>query len=214
MMQHVELQFAGETLWLNPLRTLFWPRKRMLVLSDLHLGKSAHLRKHGIAVPTHTLPRDLLRLQKLLQHYKPMSVAVVGDLFHAGFNSETDSFKTWLHPFSDIKWYIVKGNHDKALTDTKSISGFSFSDTMKEDPIVFIHEPQNTDQPTISGHIHPGVKLKVASWQTLTLPCFLVSANQIILPAFSEFTGLDTEFLKNNDHFSPYIITEKEIISF
>jgi len=44
----------------------------------------------------------------------------------------------------------------------------------------------------ISGHIHPGVFIKGRGKQRIKLPCFQVTENQLILPAFSLFTGLNT----------------------
>ena len=39
------------------------------------------------------------------------------------------------------------------------------------------------------GHIHPGIKLKGIGRQYLNLSCFFQKPNQMILPAFGEFTG-------------------------
>jgi len=37
----VPISVAGEDLVLPPCRALYWPYKRWLVVSDLHLGKAA-----------------------------------------------------------------------------------------------------------------------------------------------------------------------------
>ncbi|MBC7555780.1 MAG: phosphoesterase, partial [Chryseobacterium sp.] len=65
-------------------------------------------------------------------------------------------------------------------------------------PFTFIHEPEiQEDQFTISGHIHPGVIVGNRK-ESLKLPCFSYSKNQLVLPAFSEFTGLDIKTLNKN----------------
>ncbi|MCH8494168.1 MAG: metallophosphoesterase [Balneolales bacterium] len=43
---------------------------------------------------------------------------------------------------------------------------------------------------TISGHIHPGIRMKGYAKQSLMLPCFHLSKNGFLLPAFGTFTGL------------------------
>ena len=80
--------------------------------------------------------------------------------------------------------------------------------------IIFSHEALDSLQKSqIGGHIHPGVTLMAQNRQKLKFPCFLVSENQIILPAFSQFTGLDTNFeKKQNSTFKKYIITAEKLI--
>ena len=46
---------------------------------------------------------------------------------------------------------------------------------------------------TISGHTHPGVSIKTKGKQRIKLPCYQVTKKQLVLPAFSLFTGLNTK---------------------
>jgi metallophosphoesterase superfamily enzyme len=55
-----------------------------LILSDLHLGKTAHFRKNGIPLPANIILEDLKRLSILIDHFKPEKIIVVGDFLHAG----------------------------------------------------------------------------------------------------------------------------------
>jgi len=137
---------------------------------------------------------------------------IAGDFFHAGANGELDLFKKWRQQFPETKFHLIKGNHDRLTeaiyddldielhAEQKQISSFNIQ-----------HHPD--DQPTvpqICGHIHPGVLLKGKAKQRLRLPCFLVKKQQIILPAFSLFTGLDIKF--ENKDFYTYAITENNVI--
>ncbi len=63
--------FAGNDLLLNNQRSIYWQAQNALILSDLHSGKSAHFRKHGMAIPSYLHYSDLERLQFLIQHYQP-----------------------------------------------------------------------------------------------------------------------------------------------
>ena len=45
MISEISINFAGEQLTLNQYRSIFWDKEKSLILSDLHLGKTAHFRK-------------------------------------------------------------------------------------------------------------------------------------------------------------------------
>ncbi len=213
MTPHTTIQFAGETLLLNPLRSIFWPREEMLVFSDIHLGKAAHFRKHGIAVPAQIMQKDLQRLFELIMYYQPKTITVVGDLFHSGYNSEIREFVQWLQTIPQINWLLVKGNHDKNIIPAHLSFYTTISDNLSLGPITFVHQPGEVTSHCICGHIHPGATLKISPHQKVKLPCFLVSPQHIIMPAFSLFTGLDTEFAgKSHFAFTTYVIAEGNVV--
>ena len=85
----------NNTFWLSAQRCLFWEEEKTLILSDLHLGKTGHFRKHGIAVPQNIFIEDLQRLVGQIAHYKPVKIIAVGDLFHSQANKELDLFLKW-----------------------------------------------------------------------------------------------------------------------
>ncbi|NNC44708.1 MAG: hypothetical protein HKN99_02380 [Winogradskyella sp.] len=82
------------------------------------------------------------------------------------------------------------------------------------DPFTLLHEYEegNPDSFTISGHVHPGVLIKGKGKQKLKLPCYQVTSNQLILPAFSLFTGLNT-YSKPEDAVC-FAFTESSIFKF
>ena len=210
MISEISINFAGEQLTLNQYRSIFWDKEKSLILSDLHLGKTAHFRKNGIALPNGVIEKDLENLQKLIEHYEPEKMIIVGDLFHAELNSEIEIFRKWFDNFNKIKWLLVKGNHDRF---SKKF-GIEEAQIYETENFIFSHESLDSIQKQqIGGHIHPGVSLMAQNRQKLKFPCFLVSENQIILPAFSQFTGLDTNFeKKQNSTFKKYIITAEKLI--
>ena len=175
------------------LRALFWESEKALIISDLHIGKSAHFRKHGIAVSSEILETDLVQLEYLIHHFNARKVIIVGDMFHAGYNSDLDIFKKWRDRLQ-AAFILVKGNHDRLRPAVYSDLNIEmYNDYLDIGPFRFEHEPQKRGDNliTISGHIHPGVVLTQKRFQRLRLPCFAYSATQMILPAFSKFTGLD-----------------------
>ncbi|MDG1398211.1 MAG: ligase-associated DNA damage response endonuclease PdeM [Polaribacter sp.] len=175
-------------------RAIFWESQKSVILSDLHIGKSAHFQKSGIPVPSLVLQNDLDRLEQLIHHFSAEKLIIVGDLFHAEYNKDLDTFKSWLTNFNDLKLLLIKGNHDKlkhSIYNDFNIEVHQPSLTIKS--LQFVHDIKNskTEHFTISGHTHPGVVLKGKGRQRIKLPCYQVTQNQLILPAFSLFTGLN-----------------------
>lgn len=194
------ISFAGETLVLTNQRALFWPRKEALVLSDLHLGKAAHFRKNGIALSTQVSVHDLQRLAQLIAHYTARLVIIAGDLVHAGANKEVELFGTLTEQFSETRFILIRGNHDRFPDDKlKAIGIYAVYQQWNMDTIDFSHKyNEDTGGPTISGHIHPGVSVQLPAGKRLRLPCYVVTENRLILPAFSLFTGLDTSLVSED----------------
>ncbi|TVQ88524.1 MAG: ligase-associated DNA damage response endonuclease PdeM [Bacteroidetes bacterium] len=213
MIKEHEIQFAGERLLLNNRRSIYWPDKQMLIFSDIHLGKAAHFRQNGIAIPGNVIKKDLKALKELILHYNATVVTVVGDFFHAGINSDTQFFSEWAHSLPQLHWNIVKGNHDKSVNAENTDGIFYMNDSLFIEPITLVHHPEPEQSHTISGHIHPGVILRASCGKALKIACFLVSENRIILPAFSQFTGLDTGFLKKSiEKYTPYVVLDEGVI--
>lgn len=188
------IPFAGQELTLTNQRAIFWPERSSLILSDMHLGKAAHFRQHGIAIPSSVNRQDVHRLEKLIQHFQPRNVLFVGDLVHAGSNSEVDGLKTLTARYPSVAFTLIRGNHDKLELEKLQQMGISgIAKNLQIGDITFSHEPvADPGRATICGHIHPGIRIELAHKKAIRLPCFVVSEKQIILPAFSLFTGLDT----------------------
>lgn len=178
-------------------RVVFWEEEQALLISDLHLGKSTHFRQNGIPISTEVAKCDLFRLGETITHFNPQKVIIIGDFFHARENDELNLFKAFQANFN-ISWQLIKGNHDILNASVYRYLNFDIShNSYSCKSICLIHEPQVIENHfAISGHIHPGVLLKTNQKQKLKLPCYLVSEQQLILPAFSKFTGLDTNFRK------------------
>lgn len=190
-MLSTEVSIAGESLVLHPHRALYWPRCRWMVVSDLHLGKAAHLRKAGLALPEGSDTRTLERLDGLLTVFAPERLIILGDLFHSSHNRAWTPFAEWcVHQRTSI--HLVPGNHDILADRRYSEAGIHLCDeSVEEGPFIFTHDAKGTRGGyVIGGHLHPGVLLKGAGRQRLMLPCFLFGERQAVLPAFGLTTGL------------------------
>ena len=189
--------FHQQTLWLSPSRCIFWEEESILIVSDLHFGKSGHFRKSGIGIPQNIFKEDLQRLFSQIQFFKPKKLLITGDMFHSSANKELDFFVKWRNDISAIDFYLIKGNHDilpkkfyteaniKIFENTLSIGKFCFTHDIN-----LKCDDENENHFTFSGHIHPGIKMNGIANQSLMLSCFYFSKKYAVLPAFSRFTGL------------------------
>lgn len=195
-MEEAVFNFQQQTWHLSAGRALYWAEEKSLILSDLHLGKSAHFRKAGIAVPTGIIEEDLYRLQQLITRYHPEQLIIVGDLFHSSANNEVQYFRLWRQQFPQIRFILVKGNHDILDASLYESLQISVQDTLTLRNIHFMHEPceegEENGHYIFSGHLHPGVIIAGTGRQSLRLPCFYFGKHCGILPAFGRFTGLAT----------------------
>jgi uncharacterized protein len=206
--------FHQQHLWLSNNRYIYWQEQNTLILSDLHFGKTGHFRKHGIPVPQSVFKEDLQRLFSAISFHKPQQIIIVGDLFHSHENKEMDFFLKWRQDFAEIKFLLVKGNHDILKEDWYSSGDIFVHQQLVIDPFIFIHdaadiEAANTNY-IFSGHIHPGIQIKTSGKQNLRFPCFYFGKQFAILPAFSRFTGLANIKAKKEDHV--FAITNEAVI--
>jgi len=84
--QTIEHIVREEKLLLLPEKAIYWSDKKILFVSDLHLGKIDHFRKEGIAVPFAARKTNLEKLAYLLQNHKVNQCIFLGDLFHSLYN--------------------------------------------------------------------------------------------------------------------------------
>lgn len=188
----------NNTLWLSPERSLFWEDQNTLIIADMHLGKSGHFRKEGIAVPQGIYKADLQRLMAQLYLYKVDRLIIAGDLTHSTANKELDLFIKWRKDFSLLHIDLIKGNHD-ILDDSwyKEADINISAKKMTAGPFLFLHDlklhQKLTDEEkqlyTFTGHMHPAVRMKGPGRQSLHFPCFYFAKEYCVLPAFSRFTG-------------------------
>ncbi len=207
-MQAKKIKLCNEELLLDPRKCIYWAKHKALILSDWHIGKSAHFRKHGIAIPQGVLQKDLDTVDNLLSDYIVKEIWVIGDMFHAQYNSDLEVFAVWRKQHSDISIKLIGGNHDVISKKLLGNYDIDFMKSMLETPFYFEHKPLQTSAECfqISGHIHPGVELHGLGNLKIKLPCFIVGEGQLILPAFSNFTGLDTRYKLEDSTVKKYVI--------
>lgn len=179
---------AGAALTLLPSGALLWPAEAMLVVSDLHLGKSERFaRRTGTLLPPYETRETLARLDADIQATAPRTVLCLGDSFDdaeaaAALAEEDLSWLTRL--MAGRSWLWIEGNHDPGPLAL----GGSHLAQHRAGPLTFRHIAEPGAEAEISGHYHPKARL-AARGESLTRPCLLHDAARAILPAYGAYTG-------------------------
>jgi len=195
---------------------VFYPEKYIhdlqnnsIILSDLHLGKTMHFRKNGIAIPKNLGLENLKRLNAILNLHNPKELLILGDLFHSKMNAEWDDFKALRYHFSGINFILVEGNHDSFDIMEYQKANILRVKELRRNRILYTHEPKKSSLLNCCGHIHPAVRLRGSALQSLKFPCFYMDGKQMILPAFGVFTGTHT--IKVSKQAKVFAIVENKI---
>jgi DNA ligase-associated metallophosphoesterase len=199
---------------LHPLRFLYWEKEKMILVSDIHSGKSTELLHYGIYLPLDQINSLYHRLETIAKLYPNSHLVIVGDMVHGKENVEWNQFLSIFRYFSKVT--LVKGNHDQYMDAWCKKVGLEVKDMIQIRDIIISHEPiENVGNNTIlniHGHIHPWVKLKGKGKQSLKFPCFYKKGKQLCLPAFTKLTGKFTVELKKGD--IAWAITESSCITY
>lgn len=203
--EFLELHIGGERLLLSAGRALVWPGKELIIIADLHLGKTGLFRQNGVPIPATVQQNDLQNISNLLAQFPSKKLIVVGDMFHQHFNDDIYSFLDWRNSFDALEIILVQGNHDKLPASVYELLGIEVSQPHLDiAPFRFVHKPPTKSADnliTISGHLHPGVSLRGRAKQGMRLPCFTLTEFAMVLPAFSLFTGLQIGDAKEGCHY-------------
>jgi uncharacterized protein len=185
--------------WLLPDRAVFFPLIRTLLVADVHIGKAATFRSLGVPVPRGTTHANLTRLSLLLEQTSATALYVLGDFFHGPVANQADivnELRLWRQSHDSVQIVLIGGNHDAKSGPIHHDIGIAFESApftlTPGQGICFrlLHEPQTTLSEVFSfaGHWHPVQRLK-GRVDSARLACFWLQSNQLILPAFGEFTG-------------------------
>lgn len=204
------IHINNEEFILHPHGGIFWVTKSMLLISDVHLGKVAHFRKFGAAVPQKAIHKNFILLDQILSHFNPFKVCFLGDLFHSSLNKEWQLFENWVAK-TPSEIILVAGNHDIIAPEKFEDLGIKIVQELEIEDFLLTHHPEERGNYfNFCGHIHPAIRLLGTGKQRLKLPCFLHKPKQLILPAFGQFTG--THVLEPTKQDQVFVIAEDEVI--
>jgi metallophosphoesterase superfamily enzyme len=153
---------------------------RTAVVADLHLGYADARRRCGDAIPSRANADPWLCLGDGKTQFAFERLVVAGDLFEQAVDLEiAERFRAFLQSIDVQLEAIVPGNHDRGWRKHAEAlpfaqEGFDLGEWR------VVHDASAAGRKTIQGHHHPACMLAGRR-----VPCFLVSAQRIVLPAFS-----------------------------
>ncbi len=206
----MQISIRNQNFTLHHFGAIYWKEKKIVLISDVHFGKITHFRKHGVAIPNEPILENFKKLNDLIVFFNLEKIIFLGDLFHSTINNEWQLFSDWTQQIKQ-KIILVEGNHDIIATAKYDKLGIEVFNELQIDDFNLTHHP--SEKPNLfnfCGHIHPSVKLKGIGKQYLKIPCFFRKPNQLILPAFGEFTG--TYVISPSKEDKVYAITKNEVI--
>lgn len=211
------INLQHQRFWLLPEKAIYWQKRKTLLVADLHIGKSGHFRKNGIAIPRQINKSNLHKLSQLLKDTSAEHLIILGDLFHSKINEEWTQFVNWRKNYRELEVSLVIGNHDILEKQNYHSSLINLFKKMTVDPFLLVHDLEElkgknvSEKYILSGHIHPAVKLKGRGRQSMKLACFYFGKHYGILPAFGQFTGTYVIEPRNGDRV--FMIAEDHILS-
>jgi len=187
-MNNHSFTLAGAELSARASGALWWPKHRLLVVSDLHLGKSERIaRLGGTMLPPYETRDTLARVDDEIAKTDPDTVICLGDSFDdiAAVTGLQHDIQTWLtRLMAGRRWIWIEGNHDPGPVDL----GGSHMAELSLSPLTFRHIAIAGTAGEVSGHYHPKATIR-SRGRSLTRPCFLYDIDRLILPAFGTYTG-------------------------
>lgn len=186
-------------------RAVWFSNERVLAVADLHLGYAWAHRLKGQLMPITPSNDTLARLQQLQHDYEPREIIVLGDVVHRALALEVLE-KEMRELFNVLscgsQLVFLAGNHDRNLQkvfDQWSLP-IEFAPSRSVGDHLLVHgdaaispaDAKGTSKVAaqiVMGHEHPAITLGDGVTTSEKCPCFLVSNNVLVLPAFSRWAA-------------------------
>ncbi len=187
-MNAYDFTFTGVALRALGSGALHWPDRALLVVSDLHMGKSVrHARRGATPLPPYETRDTLMRLEADLDHTGARMVICLGDSFDDAAATDTlrEDEALWIARLQAARrWIWIEGNHDPGPV---GLGGEHLAD-LNLPPLIFRHIARTGERGEISGHYHPKATVH-SRGRAITRPAFLLDENRLILPAYGTYAG-------------------------
>jgi uncharacterized protein len=180
-------------------RAAWFPVERVLAVADLHLGYAWAHRLSGQLMPVTPANDTLDRLVELQNHYAPREIVVLGDIVHRAMalpilEGEIRGLFNAISRQSQLTF--LGGNHDRNLD--RLLKQWLIPIELTSERIVGAHRlvhgdaavsAHNTTSRIVMGHEHPAISIGDGVTTSQKCPCFLVSDDVVVLPAFSRWAA-------------------------
>ena len=198
---------TGIEVVLDARRAMVLPSEGLLALADLHLGYSWVQRRRGALMPLTTPETTATRVAALLIDHRPRHLVILGDLVHQatrqqGVEEALDQLARAIPP--EVTWTVCTGNHDRnlgrllerlprsvQLVSSVSMGGclLHHGDTAPVRNPLETFSLEGAEAFQIIGHEHPALRLGDGVATEAKVPCFMVSREVLVVPAFSDWAA-------------------------
>lgn len=181
------LHLAGELLTPLAEGALWWPARRVLVVSDLHLEKGSNYAAAGQMLPPYDTGATLSHIEKLAALLRPETILSLGDSFHdrASEHRLPPPYAARVRALTAAHdWVWIEGNHDP---DPPAHLGGRAAKVLRLEGLVFRHEPEG-EAGEVAGHLHPVAKV-AGRGRSVRRRCFASDGARLIMPAMGAYAG-------------------------
>jgi DNA ligase-associated metallophosphoesterase len=173
-------------IWLDARRAIWFEDLSILAVADLHIGYNWAHRHDGQMLPLHQPDDAVSRLKDLCDFYKPRELLLLGDIVHRALSLPhiEAELQRLFNELEGIHLRLIAGNHDRFLEklisaplETEHVGG--------QNLFVHGHQTSRRRERIVMGHEHPAISVGDGVATSVKCPCFLLSREVIVLPAFS-----------------------------
>jgi putative SbcD/Mre11-related phosphoesterase len=197
-MNHTRLEITPGIV-LDARRAAYLEKENLLAVADLHFGYAWTHRARGQILPLSAPDDTLLRLIALIDDYRPRALVLLGDIVHgvvdvAELREDLLALLSALRERTELT--LIAGNHDRHLA---RLIGAPLVQEFRAGPHLLLHgdgtdealamerlaAARIADGMVIFGHEHPAISIGDGVAHHARVPCFLMGASALVLPAFS-----------------------------
>lgn len=197
--------------------SIYFPKEKVLIISDLHLGYEGELLKKGVLVPLTQKKEIIKNLKNILNKVNPKKIIINGDLKHEFGSINKQEWRDVIEVLDLLNSFeivIIKGNHDKIIEpiirkkNVEVVDLYKFSDTLiiHGDKII-----KSDCKNIIIGHEHPAIVLSDKTKKE-KYKCFLKGKfnekELVVLPSFNPL--IEGTNVLEQDLLSPYLLDIKD----
>ena len=214
--------------------SLFIKKKKVLVISDVHLGIEGEMQHKGVLVPKYHFKELIKRFEYIFSLVNPELIIITGDLKHEFGRISEQEWRELLRFFDFLskhskKVILLKGNHDPFLGPIARKRNLEVVKEYRIGEMLFIHgdyEPELKNAKTIiMGHEHPAITLREKT-KVEKFKCFLKGRYKgkdlVVLPSLNLLIeGTDvlqkhflSPILSKSKNFEVFVVEKNEVYAF
>lgn len=187
----LRLSIGNADLEAFPCGALWWPLRRLLVISDLHFEKASHFAARGQMLPPYDTRATLERIEAVVEALLPITIVSLGDSFHDRrarprmAREDVDRIRSLT---ARHDWVWIEGNHDPRPPEDlggRAVAELKFRD------LALRHMPSENlaeGEAEIAGHLHPCARV-AGRGRSVRARCFAFDRRRLVMPAYGALTG-------------------------